>query len=249
MNKHLLLTISFLVLTTLCQAFKLEPNQWVDFDGALGQTNIQLSLYRFENGQIRGNYCYKKYESKIQLIGKIKGNQVELTELLNGKPNGTFKGNISTDPSSDTFEGTWTNRSKTKTVVFKLNLTSITYGNYNHRYDYFKGTDDDVENFMKHVKRSILNDDKDWIASHIYYPLKTTLNGSKPITIKTKQQLIANFDKVFYKAFKDAIKTFCTCNLFYNDYGAMLGNGEIWINNTSNSTDKNYDYCISMVNN
>lgn len=102
---------------------------------------------------------------------------------------------------------------------------------------------------MKHVKSSILSDDKLWIADYINYPLKTTLNGQRSITIKSKKQLITNFDKVFHRAFKDKIKTFCTCNLFYNDYGAMLGNGEIWINNTSNSTSDKFDFCISMVNN
>lgn len=61
------------------------------------------------------------------------------------------------------------------------------------------------------------------IADHIYYLLKTTLYGQKAIAIK-----------------KD---------LFYNGYGAMLSNGEIVINNTKNSTDKNYVFCISMVNN
>lgn len=34
-----------------------------------------------------------------------------------------------------------------------------------------------------------------------------------------------------------------------NYLGAMLGNGEVWINNTPNSTPTNYDFYISAINN
>jgi hypothetical protein len=64
-----LFTLTFLIFNaaTQCHAFDFDTNKWTDFEGTLGKANIQLSLYRFDNGQLKGNYCYKKYESKIGL--------------------------------------------------------------------------------------------------------------------------------------------------------------------------------------
>ena len=87
MNKHIILTFLFFTLSTLCHAFDFDTNKWTDFEGTLGKANIQLSLYRFDNGQLKGNYCYKKHESKIQLTGQITGDKIVITEFLNGKPN------------------------------------------------------------------------------------------------------------------------------------------------------------------
>jgi hypothetical protein len=100
---------------------------------------------------------------------------------------------------------------------------------------------------MKHVKTSILNSDKEWIANHINYPLKTTLFKGKAITIKNKKQLIDNFDQIFHQEFKDKIKSLCVCNMFNNYQGVMLGDGQIWINNRPNSTDDTFNYIITAI--
>ena len=248
MNKFTSLTFLLFTLSTLCHAFEFDTNKWTDFEGILGKTNIQLSLYRLENGQLKGNYCYKKYESKIQLTGEIKGNKIVITEFLNGQPNGKFEGKIFTD-NLDRFEGTWTDVSHTKTIEFKLTLQSICGSDIEHRYADFYGTDEDVEKFMKQVKASILNGDKEWIANHINYPIKTTLFKNKTTTINNKKQLIDNFDQIFYQAFKDKIQSFCVCNMFNNYQGAMLGNGEIWIYNSTSSTKDKFDFILKTINN
>lgn len=248
MKKNILLLFLFFTLPNLCQAFDFEINKWHDFEGTLGKTNIQLSLYRFEDGKIMGNYCYKKYENKIELTGQIIGDKIILTELLNGKPNGTFEGKVFTN-NLDRFEGTWSDSSNTNSIEFKLTLKSICGNNYKHRYSDFFGTDEDVEKFMKNVKSSILKNEKSWIANHTNYPIKTTLKNGKAVTIKNKKQLIENFEQIFHQDFKDKIKSFCTCNMFNNYHGAMLGNGQIWINNTINSTENKFYFTIIAISN
>jgi hypothetical protein len=249
MKKFITLTFLLFTLSTLCHAFNfetIETNTWNDFEGTLGKGRIQLSLYRLDNGQLKGSYCYKKYESKIQLTGQITGDKIVITEFLNGKPNGRFEGKVFTD-KLDRFEGTWTDNSNTKSIEFKLTLQSTCGSDFGHRYSDFYGTDDDVEKFMKHVKTSILNSDKEWIANHINYPLKTTLFKGKAITIKNKKQLIDNFDQIFHQEFKDKIKSLCVCNMFNNYQGVMLGDGQIWINNRPNSTDDTFNYIITAI--
>ncbi len=248
MKKFIILTFLLFTLSTLCHAFDFDTNKWTDFEGTLGKASIHLSLYRLDNGQLKGNYCYKKYESKIQLTGQITGDKIVITEFLNGKPNGRFEGKVFTD-NLDRFEGTWTDSSNTKSIEFKLTLQSICGSDFDHRYSDFYGIDDDVEKFMKRVKTSILSGDKEWIANHISYPLKTTVFKDKAITIKNKKQLIDNFDQIFHQEFKDKIKSFCVCNMFNNYQGVMLGNGEIWINNRPSSTDDKFDFNITAINN
>ncbi len=240
--------ILFLVTPMLSQGLHLDKHWWHDFDGTLDTTEIQLSIYLMDSGKVEGNYCYKKDESKIKLQGKIKGDTIELTELVNGRPNGRFIGRIFTD-SRDRFEGTWTDHSADKSKEFKLVYSSAISRTLPDHGRYEIGTDEEVEGFMKHLRNSILNGDKEWVANHIKYPLRTTLDGQKSITIKNKKQLIDGFDHIFYQTFKNKIKSYCICNMFSKGEGVMLGNGEIWINEGSNWNAGKCDCKITAINN
>jgi len=210
--------------------FDFSSNTCYDFEGVLGDAPIQLSICMGENPDyLTGSYCYKKYENKIRLAGEFNGDQLELNEFLNDKINGHFKGKIFRD-DTERFEGIWTDASGKKQLEFKLiSMSYVGYTSPNQRYSDYSASDEEIENFMKKIKLSIANDDKEWIAAHTRYPLKTTLNGQEKITIKNKQQLIDNFEQIFYPAYKEEIKKHCVCNMFYNPQGIMLGNGEIWI--------------------
>lgn len=247
--KTLMQTLVLLLLSvSFCLASERETNKWNDFEGTMGSANIQLSLYRFENGQIKGNYYYKKYGTKIYLSGKIVDNKIELTEFLDGKPNGTFKGTVFSD-KKDRFEGTWAKNSSSQPVEFKLTLISICGGTYEHRYSSIQSTDETVDFFMLQVKNAILKGDKNWIANHTKYPIKVKLSQIKLDIIKTKQQLIENFDQIFSPEYKEKLTPLRTYNLFNNYQGVMLGNGQIWMNNTPKSTDNNPEYQIITINN
>ncbi|NQX55772.1 hypothetical protein HQN86_19275 [Pedobacter panaciterrae] len=226
MKKISLLFILVMLSISFAQALEIGPNHWVDFTGKLGNSDVQLSIYRFSNGTLKGNYCYKKFEKKIPLTGKINGDVIELTEMVNGRANGIFTGKVFTD-DKDRFEGVWTNSDKTKSYDLKLTLCSIVSGSENHRYGSF-ATDSEVENFMKKAKDAILENDRQWLISRIKYPINVTLNH-KRIAIKSQKQMSVNFSQIFHAEFKRKIKDACTCNMFTNYRGTMLGAGEIWI--------------------
>jgi hypothetical protein len=205
MKRYIAITLLFAITSsiTFCQALHLDKNWWHDFNGKLGQTEVQLSIYLLDSGHLKGNYCYKKYENKILLTGQLTGDKIELTGFINGKINEHFSGRIFTD-SLDRFEGVWNDSSGKKVASFKLTLTSASYAsNWEHRYSDYSWTDNDVENFMKRVRNSILTNNKEWIADHIAYPLTTTLNGKTHIKIKDRNQLINNFNKIFHQAFME----------------------------------------------
>jgi len=248
MNKRFIITLILTITTIFCQALNFDKKRWYDFEGNLDGVAIQLSIYIPENGNVlKGNYCYKKYETRIQLVGQLKDDQIELTEFIDNKPNGHFIGRVFTD-DKDRFEGTWTDSWGTKQLKFQMTLASSCYSDsWKQRYSGFSGTDEEVENFMKKVKLSIAKGDKEWVANHIRYPLTTTINGQKKIKVTNKQQLINNFEQIFYPEYKEKLKKTCVCNMFTNDKGVMLGDGEIWIGN--NLADKKNSYQIIAINN
>ncbi|WP_067142608.1 hypothetical protein [Oceanivirga salmonicida] len=228
--------------------FSLRTNTWNDFQGKLGPYEIQLSLFLFENGKIKGNYLYKKNEEKIQLFGHLKNSNVVLTEVIDKSENGFFNGRIFID-DPDRFEGVWENKARTNKLNFKLTLKSTSSSPYEFRYaNSIYGTTVEVENFVKDMKNSILNNDRIWISKHICYPIKVNLNGNKKV-INNKKTLLKYYDEIITDKFKEKIYKYYTTNLFNNWQGVMFGQGEIWINNTKNSNKKKYDYCIIAINN
>lgn len=110
-----------------------------------------------------------------------------------------------------------------------------------------KDLENDVATFMNRVKYSIRKEDKEWMADHILYPISATLNGDQKISIDNKQKFISNFEQIFYPAFKNKINESDVNNLFTNQYGTMLGDGEIWVENFSKNKSK--DYKIYVINN
>ena len=245
MNKHTVLTFLLATISMGCFGQRLKQNWWYDYEGKLGVANIQLSIYSVGDGYVKGNYCYKKYETKIPLEGQIIENRVELKEVSKGKTNDHFKGSID---SLDNFTGTWTDSSGIKAISFTLHLQSSCYSDsFRHRYSYLAEPDNIVEEFMKRVKSAVKKSDKVWIASNTYFPI-TVLVNAKKITLKNKEQLINNFENLFNQPFKDKINLACACNLFTNAQGVMLGNGEIWINDVLTSNNKPRLY-IKAINN
>ena len=223
--KHLFTLI--LVLGALSTNAQLSPNQWSDYKGLMSKTNIAMSLYLGDNGQVTGNYCYAKYDKRIGLIGKANGREITLYEMHEGQQTGTFKGTLLTD-STDHFKGTWSN-GKTS-MPFDLHLSGITSGTPTKRYNDTKQSDAQVEAYMKKVKTAILNNNKEWLSTQVSYPYKASTPEGKIVTLKNKQEFISKYSLVVSEGLKKRIANICTCNLFMNYRGVMLGNGEVWIN-------------------
>lgn len=223
--KHLFTLI--LVLGALSANAQLSPNQWSDYKGLMSKTNIAMSLYLGDNGQVTGNYCYAKYDKRIGLIGKANGREITLYEMHEGQQTGTFKGTLLTD-STDHFKGTWSN-GKTS-MPFDVHLSGITSGSPTKRYNDTKQSDAQVEAYMKKVKTAILNNNKEWLSTQVSYPYKVVTADGKTKTLKNKQEFISNYKLVVSESLKKRIANICTCNLFMNYRGVMLGNGEVWIN-------------------
>ena len=220
-----------------------QPNTWNNFEGKLGTSDIQMSLYLFKNGDLKGNYIVKYVSTKILLAGTKKENAISLAEQISGQPVRSFAGKI----KSDTLMGTWIDLAPRPALHFFLHHVSSTSGSFEHRYTDMFGTTENVEQFVQNARSAILSNNKDWIADHIRYPLKhLTGNGFNGIT--NKQQMIRHFSQIFTKEYKEKIAHDYTTNLFVKNGSVMLGNGELWITNKTGSTKDQFDYTIIAIN-
>ena len=94
--------------------------------------------------------------------------------------------------------------------------------------------------FIKKLQRWSAMDNRDSIAANIGYPL---LNDE---SISSPKILLQQFEKVFNVKVKAALQQQKLNSLFRNFQGVMIGNGELWIANVSNT--KSEVYKIRSIN-
>lgn len=246
-KKSVLLFLMFTCVHFGAWSFTFDADQWYNFAGKLKGKTVYLTLFKTNDGAVQGNYSDCQGKSKVILSGTITGNQVKLNGFLKGMVVEVFDlKNIS--DSTDRLQGTCTTNGKERTNV-SFRFESSCSGKLEHRYADFFGVDDDVEQFMADIQQAVRTNNKTWIAQHVQYPFVARIGPKKTINIKYQNQFIQNYDKIFSASYKKAVLNSCTCNLFANGNGVMLGSGEIWIYQKPESTEQSYDFVIIAINN
>jgi hypothetical protein len=225
----------------------LELNQWYDFTGKLDNKSIQLSFYTLKSGKLIGSYCSIINEPKVLLSGNVKGNEIYLTASLNGKITDELSGKIFTD-DQDRLEVIWRKMPNGVKSIFKAVLSSVTAGTEVKRYSHIVGSDAAVEEFVSDAKKAISKGDKIWLAANLFYPLKVRISEKSSVVLKNKNQFLLQYDKIFTTAFKSKLNNTFSHNLFNNYQGVMIGDGEIWINNTLNASEAKPIFQIIAIN-
>lgn len=229
--------VLFLLLTTVCNSQTVKEG-WNCFDGYIFDNDVVANIYRDSIGNLTGDYCYKKYETRIVLKGRLKGDKIFLDEFVDNHLNAKFNGKI--DEEKNIITGKWSSTTHSDKVFF-LKLISQTSGTLNNKYSL--GTNEEVENFFKKIKISIINDDKLWLAKNTALPLYVVVKKKK-IKIKTQKQFISSYSQIISKSLKKQVAESCICDIFSNWRGAMIASGFIWINAFNNHSLK-----ITAINN
>jgi hypothetical protein len=94
--------------------------------------------------------------------------------------------------------------------------------------------------FIKKLRFWSESNNRDSIAANIQFPL---LNDK---TISSAGIFLQQYDQVFNEPVKSALKNQDLKSIFRNSQGVMIGNGEIWISNISES--ENEVYKITSIN-
>jgi len=203
---------------------------YYDYKGTINTTiPIRMSIYPLGK-DIVGTYYYENHGNEIKLKGKAGEKNIILYEYdETGKNTGIFQGTMST---VEKIEGTWTSADNKTSYPFVLSLEgSIPGAEYGKRYAKVLNnkSDQDVEDFVSKIQGYIANDNKEKLAEEIQYPINVKING-KVTKIQDKDELIKNYDKIFYVEYKQKIIKTSTKYLFVNYQGIMAGVGELWIN-------------------
>jgi len=82
-----------------------------------------------------------------------------------------------------------------------------------------------VKKFLKKIQYWVANNQKDSVAGAVAYPLR------KP-AIKSAESFLENYNSLINEKIKKALRQQNLSQLFRNAQGAMVGNGELWINKT-----------------
>ena len=81
--------------------------------------------------------------------------------------------------------------------------------------------------FFKRFRAAVVADKRDMVASMIRYPLRIEVAGHKG-TIKSRVQLLREYDKVFPDAVRCAIKAAKAASVWGNWQGYTVGDGVAW---------------------
>ena len=85
-----------------------------------------------------------------------------------------------------------------------------------------------MDAFLTRLQRALAAGDKQTVAAMVRYPA-SAFAGKRYARFRNSAALIASYDLVFTTALKRTIAEARTPCLFINSKGAMIHNGEIWI--------------------
>lgn len=263
MNKKLISPKSFCVSLFLLgcikflsgQGLNLEPNFFNHFEGELDGQNVRLVLWAKEDGTVQGRLCTLKNE-KVEIRGNYGDSQIMLFEMKDDSVRKKFIGTYSEHFDNNQFKGAFY-----KGVVEDLptgnssefRFKNLGYyfggGSEDENYPMFFGTDEEVDNFLSLLKDSILNDNSEWIANHINYPIYVGIGKNEKLQIYDKRTFLSLYQRIFPTGFKQKVRGYfpCLCSSGGNGERAMFGRGEIWIENTAGSTQKDYGFAINNI--
>ncbi|OWR33135.1 hypothetical protein CDO73_01115 [Saccharibacillus sp. O23] len=85
-----------------------------------------------------------------------------------------------------------------------------------------------VRAYYANLQRAVAKGDKAGVAARVHYPLGV-YGGDRTMVIKSKAQLMKNYDRIFTKDVKQTLAETKFDDLFVNQDGASVGQGAIWI--------------------
>lgn len=98
------------------------------------------------------------------------------------------------------------------------------------------GESEPYKAFLADLQAATAREDKKAVATMVAYPFKTRVAG-KDMTFENATGLQKAYDDVFTPGVLAAIKSQTYENLFANDMGVMIGNGEVWYSGISEGDD------------
>lgn len=230
---RLVASLALLVVAAAPARAALDTETWELF-GTLGAIRIGARLTLRDDGAfLGGHYFYVKYLKDIALSGHVDGPDVTLA----GADGGTFHLRlVGARPDSQPLNfgdatglrGSWTSGATALPVTLAFDYDQL--GVPAPRvYDAVTAEPDAA--FEARVRRFLagaLAGDRSAVAAAVSYPLTVNRDGGKPITVKTRESLLAQWNAIFTPAYVASLKDAVPHDLFVRNGMAMLAGGAAW---------------------
>ena len=235
------LTISISVALCLAGAASAMTDDWV---GDIGKRGIGLTLSvstgktAASGNDFEGYYFYNDVMKNLPIERERQDGKSYMYEVNAAgqrvskfvcsypakDPRGHFKGKI----DGEVMVGTWSKMDGSNSTPFYLSKQSGVGAEGEKRYA-MVGVKDDAafEKKVQKFRTAVLTGDKKTAASMINFPISCNVSG-KSRNIANSAQFIKNFDRIVNPEYKKAMQEAVPHNLFVNDQGVMLGNGQVW---------------------
>lgn len=92
--------------------------------------------------------------------------------------------------------------------------------------------------FATCLRNAIKTDDRDWVAGHVLYPIKLTVEGQFKL-IHNKGEFIKFYNEIIGDDIKQIAMSDSQWTVSKHDDGFMIGTGQIWIMALGPPNDKN----------
>ncbi len=225
-----------LVLCMASAAWAQQPPKGLsslEIRGDIGPYPIGLNVTLRDYSQVvSAHYFYVSRLADIPLSARTEGEAVRFEEpggggfLLHLTSNGPARGYPLTFYNSTGLKGTWTQGGRTLPVT--LHFESGDIGPPSARwYSHVTNESDAVfEARVRRFLRAAMAGDKDATAREVSYPLR--VNAARRLTVRTKAELLAHWDEIFTPKLTAELRKAVPHEMFVHEYGAMLGDGEVW---------------------
>jgi hypothetical protein len=209
-----------------------------NYEGSIAEKyRIRVTLTATGDG-VEGVYFYATQLEDIHLSGRVVEGHMTLDELdAAGKVTARFEGQFADRDPHGRFQGalrcevivgSWRKPGEGKELPLYLSQESGTWGSLGHRYEVAGAKDDEtVHRGALRFWNAVARGDKETAAASIRYPIKVRV-GAAVRSIRSRQELISNYDAIFPSAYRQAIAAALPRNMFARDQGIMLGNGQVW---------------------
>ncbi|NHZ98740.1 hypothetical protein [Massilia sp. CCM 8734] len=190
---------------------------------------VAISL-KFAGKSVTGDYYYASQRKNIALRGTVDGHlMIELEELdQKGEVSASF--DLSGNAGCQTLLGTWRKRGAAGGMRVYVELENETSGELSHRYRIAGAENDErIHQGATRFWQAVKDGNRQLVAGSVHYPVSVRIKGRKT-TLRSPADLLANYDAVFSKAYREAILNAVPHNMFANYKGIMLGSGHVWFN-------------------
>lgn len=215
--------------------------------GTMGENNQSIGMsLTYLGPNVEGRFFYlKKYQDKsdeLKVMGCVE-NDRDLTlniykndDLLLAVIHGQF---LETDPNSSyegdqligaVITGTWEDMLTTHNSSIYLQYDHSNRGTLDHQYGLAGAKDDQViDEAAQKLLSAVANDDKQFVAQMMTYPLATVIFGERNV-VRNQDEFLLNYERIFTKELKVILANARPHHLEAAWGGIMLGSNNIWLN-------------------